>query len=76
MYSDNAACEKACTENTDCHFYGRRHRDNMCAFWAMDECLGRDYISAKDISIYEDHSVYQKQQGSWLVVATGSLNFV
>ena len=67
VYSDNADCEKACTDNADCHFYGRRHRDNMCEFWEADECGGGDYISAKVHSIYAEHSVYQKHYGlCWL----------
>ena len=44
VYSDNAACEKACTDNADCHFYGRRHENNMCEFWELDECHAEDYI--------------------------------
>ena len=61
VYSDNAACKQVCTDNPKCQFYGRRHEDNMCEFWEVDECNGEDYISAKD------HSVYQKHQGLyWL----------
>ena len=60
-YADNAACEKACTENAKCQLYGRRHSDTWCEFWEAETCKGANYYGVGA------HSVYQKVKGlCWL----------
>lgn len=63
-YSDNAGCEKACTENPKCQYYGRYSTNagkTMCEFFEASACEGNQYYT------YVGHSVYQKHNGlCWL----------